>query len=55
MEEKEHLKKDQKQAGRKCTMNNFDYIMENKSNIWNLDHPILEDLKTFLALFETEI
>ncbi len=47
-------KKEQKQAGRKCTMNNFDYIMENKSDIWNFEHPILEDLKTFLALFETE-
>ncbi|MDJ0660004.1 MAG: hypothetical protein QNJ42_11025 [Crocosphaera sp.] len=47
-------KKDQRKAGRKCTMNNFDYIMENKSNIWNFEHPILEDLKTFLALFKTE-
>lgn len=44
---------EQRQAGRKCSMNNFDYIMENKSYIWNFEHPILEDLKLFLALFET--
>lgn len=44
---------EQRQAGRKCSMNKFEYIMENKSYIWNLNHPILEDLKLFLSLFET--
>ena len=47
-------KDEQKQAGRKCSMSKFDYIMENKSNIWDFEHPILEDLKAFLGLFETE-
>ena len=43
-------------ANAQCSYNEegFKYIMENKSNIWNLEHPMLEDLKTFLALFETE-
>ncbi|MEL4893984.1 DUF3226 domain-containing protein [Crocosphaera sp. Alani8] len=48
-------KNEQKQAGRKCGMSNFGYIMEHKSNIWDFEHPILKDLKNFLALFKTEI
>jgi hypothetical protein len=48
------FKQEQKQAGRKCSMNNFDYIMNNKLDIWNFEHPILQDLKMFLNLFETE-
>ncbi|MGK7938601.1 MAG: DUF3226 domain-containing protein [Crocosphaera sp.] len=48
--------KEKGDANAKCSYNEkgFKYIMENKSNIWNFEHPILEDLKTFLALFETE-
>ncbi|MFZ4557967.1 MAG: DUF3226 domain-containing protein, partial [Pseudanabaena sp.] len=42
---------DKKQAGRKCSMKAFDYVMENKSEIWNLDHPKLNNLKEFLGLF----
>ena len=42
---------DKKQAGRKCSMRAFDYVMENKSEIWNLDHPKLDNLKLFLGLF----
>ena len=44
-------KKDKKQAGRKCSMSAFDYVMENKAEIWNLDHEKLRDLKLFLRLF----
>jgi hypothetical protein len=42
---------EKKQAGRKCSMSGFDYIMTNKKDIWNLDHPILNDLKHFFRLF----
>lgn len=42
---------DKKQAGRKCSMKAFDYVMENKPEIWNLDHLKLDNLKFFLALF----
>lgn len=44
-------KEDKKQAQRKCTMSNFNYIMENKREIWNFEDPVLDDLKTFLGLF----
>jgi hypothetical protein len=42
---------DKKQAGRKCSMGAFDYVMENKSEIWDLEHPTLENLNQFLGLF----
>lgn len=44
-------KDEKKQAGRKCSMRAFDYVMENKAEIWDLDHPKLHNLKLFLALF----
>ncbi|MEG4631489.1 hypothetical protein QUB56_18125 [Microcoleus sp. AR_TQ3_B6] len=42
---------EQQQAGRKCTMSGFDYVMEHKKDIWNWDHPALNDLKEFFKLF----
>ncbi len=30
----------------------FEYILKNRPDIWNFNHPILEELKVFLALFE---
>jgi len=45
-------KKERKQANRKCSMYNFDYIMEKKRDIWNFDHPVLDDFKAFLNLFK---
>ena len=45
-------RKDKKQADRKCSMRNFDYIM--KKQIWNFEHEILDDLKNFLAQFKTD-
>ena len=47
--------KEKGDANAKCSYNEegFKYIMENKSNIWNFEDPILENLKIFLALFET--
>jgi hypothetical protein len=44
-------KQDQKQAGRKCSMSEFDYVMEQKKDIWNWVHPALDDLKEFFTLF----
>lgn len=43
--------KDKKQAGRKCSMGSFDYVMENKIEIWDLEHPTLDKLNQFLGLF----
>nr|WP_228050193.1 DUF3226 domain-containing protein [Tychonema sp. LEGE 06208] len=42
---------EQKQAGRKCSMSGFDYVMEHKKDIWDWDNPALNDLKDFLKLF----
>lgn len=42
---------EQKQAGRKCSMSGFDYVMEHKKDIWDWDNPALDDLKDFLKLF----
>ncbi|MEG4391162.1 DUF3226 domain-containing protein [Microcoleus sp. BROC3] len=44
-------KQDQKQAGRKCSMYEFDYVMEHKKDIWDWDNPALNDLKEFFKLF----
>ncbi|MEG4350756.1 hypothetical protein QUA74_13515 [Microcoleus sp. LAD1_D3] len=43
--------KEQQQAGRKCTMSRFDYVMEHKKDIWDWDNPALDDLKEFFKLF----
>ncbi|MBD1828948.1 hypothetical protein NDI47_07055 [Microcoleus vaginatus GB1-A2] len=42
---------EQKQAGRKCSMSGFDYVMERKKDIWDWDNPALDDLKEFFKLF----
>ena len=42
---------EQKQAGRKCSMSGFDYVMEHKKDIWDWDNPALDDLKEFFKLF----
>ena len=44
-------KQDQKQAGRKCSMLEFDYVMEHKKDIWDWNNPALDDLKEFFKLF----
>lgn len=43
--------REQKQAGRKCSMSGFDYVMEHKKDIWDWDNPALDDLKKFFKLF----
>jgi len=42
---------EQQQAGRKCTMSGFDYVMERKKDIWDWNNPALDDLKEFFTLF----
>jgi len=42
---------EQTQAGKKCTMSGFDYVMEHKKDIWDWDNPALNDLKEFFNLF----
>lgn len=44
-------KKEKKQAYRKCSMQNFEYIMQRKKNIWNFDHSVLNNFKIFLSIF----
>jgi hypothetical protein len=44
-------KQEQKQAGRKCSMSEFDYVMKHKKDIWDWDNSALDDLKEFFSLF----
>jgi hypothetical protein len=41
-------KEDRKKAGKKCGLQ---YVMENKTHIWNFEHSSLQELKDFLRLF----
>ena len=43
--------REKKQAGKYCSMGGFEHVMCEKSEIWNLDNPILDDLKRFLMMF----
>lgn len=40
-----------KQAGKKCSMSGFEYVLEHKSHILDFESSILDDLKNFLRLF----
>jgi hypothetical protein len=42
---------EQKQAGKKCSMGGFDYVMKHKADIWDFTNPVLDELKEFLKLF----
>jgi hypothetical protein len=41
-----------KQAGKKCAMSAFDYILKEKSHIFDFEHSVLDGLKDFLKLFK---
>jgi hypothetical protein len=41
-----------KQAGRKCSMSAFDYVLKEKSHIFDFEHSVLDELKDFLKLFK---
>ncbi|MGI0479289.1 DUF3226 domain-containing protein [Geminocystis sp. CENA526] len=47
--------KERKQAGKKCSMNNFEYVMTNKKDIWNFEDKNLQELKDFLFLFNEKV
>ncbi|MBD2136430.1 hypothetical protein H6F32_02255 [Anabaena sp. FACHB-1237] len=40
--------KEKRQAEKKCS---FEYAMKEKAEIWDFEHPILNDLKDFLQMF----
>ena len=40
------------QAGRKCAMSAFDYVLKEKSHIFDFEHSVLDELKDFLKLFK---
>ena len=42
---------EQTQAGKKCSMSGFDYVMEHKKDIWDWNNPALNELKEFFNLF----
>ncbi len=44
-------KNDKKQAERKCSIQNLDYVFENKTDIFDFDNALLNDIKSFLHLF----
>ncbi len=43
--------REKKQAERKCSIKQFEYILENKRGIFDFDNAILNDFKNFLKLF----
>jgi hypothetical protein len=45
-------KKERRQAKKKCSINSFDYVLENKSHIFDFESELLNDLKKFLMLFK---
>ena len=45
-------KKERRQAKKKCSLESFDYVLENKSHIFDFDNPVLDELKDFLKLFK---
>ncbi|OQY59745.1 MAG: hypothetical protein B6245_05015 [Desulfobacteraceae bacterium 4572_88] len=46
-------KKERKQADRKCSVRQLEYVMKNKKDIFDFDHPVLDDFKEFLRLFKS--
>jgi hypothetical protein len=44
--------KESKQAGNKCSLQNFDYILAKTPSVFDFEHLILEELKDFLRLFK---
>ena len=45
------LDNEKRQAGRKCSMAGFEYVMREKTHIWNFDHDALNSLNEFFYLF----
>ncbi|GBC62778.1 hypothetical protein DENIS_3755 [Desulfonema ishimotonii] len=47
-------RRERKQAGRKCSMSAFEYVMTRKTEIWDFDHAVLNEFKNFLHLFASQ-
>jgi hypothetical protein len=45
--------KERKQAERKCSIKQFEYVLKHKRDIFNFHNSVLEDFKNFLTLFRT--
>jgi hypothetical protein len=45
-------RQESKQAGSKCSMSAFDYVLKEKSHIFDFEHSVLDELKDFLKLFK---
>ncbi len=43
--------RDKGQAGSKCSLQNFDFVLEKTPPIFNFNHEVLNELKVFLNLF----
>ncbi len=44
--------KESKQAGNKCSLQNFDYVLRKTPSVFDFEHPVLGELKDFLKLFK---
>lgn len=44
--------KDSKQAGNKCSLQNFDYVLQKTPPVFNFEHSVLDDSINFLRLFK---
>ena len=47
-------KKESNRAGKKCSLQNFDYVLEKTPSIFDFEHAILQELKVFLKLFNSK-
>lgn len=43
--------RDSKQAGNKCSLQNFDYVLQKTPPVFDFEHSVLKELKDFLRLF----
>lgn len=44
--------KESKQAGNKCSLQNFDYVLAKTPAVFDFEHDVLVELKDFLNLFK---
>ncbi len=42
---------ERRQANRKCSLSEFEYVMKNKKDVFNFEDTVLDDVKNFLKLF----
>jgi len=42
---------ERRQANRKCSISEFEYVMKNKKDVFNFEDTVLDDVKNFLKMF----